>query len=124
VPDDPWGACLALLATAALGCGVGFVNAVLGAQCRSWDKIWAQATRILYFASGIFYVPGMMPDWIRAILVWNPLLQAIDWFRTGFFAAYQPHWLDRFYLVGAATVALLAGFGAERALRRRLSEVL
>ena len=47
-----------------LGCGFGFVNAVVNAFFKSWDKIWAQLTRILYFCSGIFYVPGMMPDWI------------------------------------------------------------
>jgi capsular polysaccharide transport system permease protein len=50
------------------GCGFGFVNAVVNAFFKSWDKIWAQLTRILYFCSGIFYVPGMMPDWISASL--------------------------------------------------------
>jgi len=53
-PDDIWNACLALAAVAGLGCGAGFINAVIGMRFRSWDKIWVQATRILYFASGIF----------------------------------------------------------------------
>ncbi|HEX3885215.1 MAG TPA: ABC transporter permease [Stellaceae bacterium] len=123
-PDDVWNACLALGAVAALGCGAGFVNAVIAQRVRSWDKIWTQATRVLYFASGIFYAPAMMPDWVRQILVWNPVLQAIDWFRSGCFAFYHPHWLDRTYLSGIAITALLAGFGIERALRRRISEPL
>ncbi len=123
-PDDLWSVCLAVLATAALGCGIGFVNAVVGVLWPAWDKIWAHVTRILYFASGIFYVPGMMPHWIRNVLVWNPLLHAIDWVRTGFFAAYRPHWLDRAYVVEAAIVMLLVGFAGERMLRRRLSEPL
>ena len=106
---------------AALGFGLGFLNAAITVFLRSWEKIWAQATRILYFVSGIFYVPGMMPDWARDILAWNPLFHAIDWFRAGFFANYQPHWLDRSYLVAFATAALLAGFALERGLRRRLS---
>jgi len=120
-PDDLWDACLALLVVAALGCGTGFVNAVVAVRWRSWDRIWVQATRILYFASGIFYVPGVMPEWVRGILAWNPVLHAIDWFRVGFFAAYQPHWLDRGYLVGAAIVTVLAGLAIERALRRQSS---
>ena len=66
----------------------------------------------------------MMPDWARDILSWNPVLQAIDWFRAGFFATYQPHWLDRRYLVTVTLIALLLGLGLERALRRRLSEPL
>jgi capsular polysaccharide transport system permease protein len=95
---------------------------VLQALFRSWDKLWNNATRLLYFFSGIFYVPGMMPDWARDILAWNPLLHAIDWFRAGFFASYQPHWLDVRYLVVAAILALLTGLTFERGLRRRLSE--
>jgi capsular polysaccharide transport system permease protein len=74
--------------------------------------------------TGIFYVPAMMPDRMRDILVWNPILQAIDWFRAGFFPIYDPHWLDRRYVVIIAVVAALAGIGLERGLRRRLSEPL
>lgn len=124
MPRDLWGPAMALLATAALGCGFGYVNAVLTVFFRSWEKTYGQFTRVLYFISGIFYVPGMMPDWARDTLAWNPLLQAIDWFRVGFFEGYRPHWLDRSYLVVLAIVALLAGLGLERGLRRRLSIAL
>jgi capsular polysaccharide transport system permease protein len=74
--------------------------------------------------TGIFYVPGMMPDWARDALVWNPMVHAIDWFRAGFYAAYQPHWLDRSYLVILAILLLLAGLAVERGLRPRLCEPL
>ena len=122
LPADLWSAAMALITVALLGCGVGFGNAVLQALFRSWDKLWSNATRLLYFFSGIFYVPGMMPDWARDILGWNPLLHAIDWFRAGFFAVYQPHWLDRRYLVVVAAMALLLGLALERGLRHRLNE--
>jgi capsular polysaccharide transport system permease protein len=122
LPDDLWAAATALIVTALWGCGVGYVNAVLQTLFRSWDRLWNNATRLFYFCSGIFYVPGMMPDWVRGILAWNPLLHAIDWFRAGFFAGYQPHWLDRRYLLLAALLALLTGLGLERAARHRLSE--
>jgi ABC-type polysaccharide/polyol phosphate export permease/Flp pilus assembly protein TadD len=124
MPDDLWGVSMALLVTAAFGCGVGYINAVVTVFLRSWEKAYSQLTRILYFVSGIFYVPGMMPDWARDILAWNPLLHAIDWFRAGFFDGYQPHWLDRPYLVVLAIMSLLTGFGLERGLRRRLSTPL
>jgi len=124
MPDNLWGAASALIVTAVLGSGIGFVNAVLQTLFRSWDKLWTNATRLLYFFSGIFYVPGMMPDWARDILAWNPLLHAIDWFRAAFYSAYQPHWLDRRFLIVCATLALLAGLALERGLRRRLSEPL
>ncbi len=121
LPDDLWSVATALIMTALLGCGVGMINAVVQTLSRSWERLWNNATRLLYFFSGIFYVPGMMPDWAREILTWNPLLQAIDWFRAGFFASYQPHWLDRPYVAIAAALALLLGLSFERGLRRRLS---
>ncbi len=121
IPDDLLSPSLALLVTALLGCGVGFLNAVFTVVFRSWEKAFGHITRLLYFISGIFYVPGMMPDWTREILSWNPLLHAIDWFRAGFFGVYQPHWLDRSYLAIVAALALMAGFGIERGFRRRLS---
>src|SRR6202023_3580376 len=80
LPRDLPALSASIIAVWLFGCGLGFVNAVLNAFFKSWDKIWAQLTRILYFCSGIFYVPGMMPDWVRDILVWNPILHAVDWF--------------------------------------------
>jgi len=124
MPNNVWGAATALIVVAVLGCGVGFGNAVLQTLFRSWDKLWNNGTRLLYFFSGIFYVPGMMPDWARDILAWNPLLHAIDWFRAAFFGAYQPHWLDRRYLAICAILSLAVGLSLERGLRRRLSEPL
>jgi ABC-type polysaccharide/polyol phosphate export permease/tetratricopeptide (TPR) repeat protein len=111
-----------VLAVWLFGCGIGFINAVLNAFCKGWDKIWVQLTRALYFCSGIFYVPGMMPDWVRDILAWNPILHAVDWFRASFFAEYAPHWLDRSYLAIVAGLTLLAGLGLEREARRHLYE--
>ncbi len=124
LPDDLWEPSIAVLAIAAFGCGVGFVNAVVTVFWRSWEKTYAQLTRLLYFVSGIFYVPGMMPDWVRDILVWNPLLHAIDWFRAGFFEVYQPHWLDRSYVAVVAIASLVAGLALHRLLSRKLSAAL
>jgi ABC-type polysaccharide/polyol phosphate export permease len=121
-PHDLFGVALALVASWLLGCGCGVVNAVANRFVKSWDKIWVQLTRVLYFASGIFYVPAMMPDWIRDILAWNPVLQAVEWFRSRFFEGYEPHWLDRSYLVVLAVLTVFLGLGLERRLRPRLFE--
>jgi capsular polysaccharide transport system permease protein len=124
IPHDWWRIICALAVTATLGCGCGFINAVLTMFLRSWDKIWVQGMRALYFCSGVFYVPGMMPDRVRHILSWNPVLHAVDWFRSGFFADYQPHWLDRGYLALVAIALALVGLALERALRHKLCEPL
>jgi ABC-type polysaccharide/polyol phosphate export permease len=122
LPHDFGGLAAAAALVWLFACGCGFVNAVINGFFKSWDKIWAQLTRFLYFCSGIFYVPGMMPDWVRQRLAWNPVLQAVDWFRSSFFADYAPPWLDRGYLLAAAGIVLGTGLALECALRRRLYE--
>jgi ABC-type polysaccharide/polyol phosphate export permease/lipopolysaccharide biosynthesis regulator YciM len=122
LPNDLAGVASSITVIWLFACGCGFINAVLNAACKSWDKIWNQVTRILYFCSGIFYVPGMMPDWIRDILWWNPMLHGVDWFRASFFGDYEPFWLDRSYLAITAGLTLLAGLALERGLRRQLYE--
>jgi ABC-type polysaccharide/polyol phosphate export permease/tetratricopeptide (TPR) repeat protein len=122
LPHDFGGVAAASAVVWLFGCGCGFLNAVANAFFKSWDKIWAQLTRILYFVSGIFYVPGNMPEWIRDRLAWNPVLQAVDWFRASFFADYLPHWLDRAYLLAVTGSVLLVGMALERGLRHRLYE--
>src|SRR5205823_3920082 len=59
MPADFWTPAIALIAIAAFGFGIGFINAVIAVFIRSWDRSYAQVTRALYFCSGIFYVPGM-----------------------------------------------------------------
>jgi capsular polysaccharide transport system permease protein len=122
LPTDFAGLAAALGLVWLFACGCGFINAVLNVWSKSWDKIWNQIARILYFCSGIFYVPGMMPGWIRDILAWNPILHGIDWFRSSFFVNYEPFWLDRTYLALAAGLTLLVGLALERGLRGRLYE--
>ncbi len=122
MPDNLAGVVASITAIWVFACGCGFINAVITGFFKSWDKIWNQVSRILYFCSGIFYVPGMMPDWLRNILAWNPVLHGIDWFRSSFFVDYDPHWLDRTFLVAAAVATLLAGLALERAARHLLYE--
>jgi capsular polysaccharide transport system permease protein len=62
----------------------------------------------------------MMPDWVRDILVWNPLLVGIEWFRSGFFIGYSPPWIDKPYLISIALACIVVGFVLERGLRKRL----
>jgi ABC-type polysaccharide/polyol phosphate export permease/tetratricopeptide (TPR) repeat protein len=58
LPQDFSGLSAAVATIWLLGCGFGFINAVINAFFKSWDKIWAQLTRILYFCSGIFRYYG------------------------------------------------------------------
>jgi capsular polysaccharide transport system permease protein len=119
-PNDPLVAAAALLALGAFASGVGLCNCVLAEFQPAWETLFAAIVRLMYFASGIYYSPIAMPAPLREVLVWNPVLQGIEWFRAGFYGGYEPHWLAPDYLLGAALLALLLGLAAERAARPRL----
>ena len=121
IPNDLFDATSGLLAIWVVGFGIGVINATIIHFVKSWDHVFANVVRALYFTSGIFLNPAEMPEWVRNILVWNPVLQAIDWIRSGFFDSWHPVWLDRGYVVLWGLAAVLIGFSLERACRRRLS---
>lgn len=116
-PDDLLTLATAVLSLGLLAVGVGFCNCAIVEFWKSWDTIFSAIIRLLYFGSGIYYSPISMPDQIRAILVWNPILQGIEWFRAGFYRGYEPSWLEPGYLLACTAVLLLLGFALERAVR-------
>ncbi len=120
MPSDPLTAGGAVILLWLLAIGIGCVNVVAVGLFPSYETLYAVVTRLLYFASGIYYSPIAMPPVIREWLVWNPVLQGIEMFRSGFYHQYDPHWLDVNYLVMWAVGSVGSGFALERALRGRM----
>ena len=118
-PRDPLAIIQAVSTLWLFAFALSVINGTIETVNSVWLKIWPSVVRIQYFISGIFYVPFQMPQEVRDILVLNPLLQCIEWFRTGFFDQYNPPWLDPEYTVVVAFGALLFGLTFEVAMRRR-----
>ncbi|HWE72292.1 MAG TPA: tetratricopeptide repeat protein [Stellaceae bacterium] len=113
-------AIFAYLATWLFALGIGMIGSVINNLTRLWERSWVTVARFLYFLSGIFFIPQMMPDWIREILVWNPLLVGIEWFRSGLFFGYSPPWIDKPFMLTISFACLVTGLVLERGLRKRL----
>jgi capsular polysaccharide transport system permease protein len=118
-PRDPLAVIEAIVLLWLFAFGLSLVNATVETVNGSWLRIWPSIIRLQYFTSGVFYVPQEMPDWLRDILVLNPLLLCLEWFRTGFFDQYDPPWLDKQYAVVVTLLVILFGLMLEVALRRR-----
>ncbi len=121
LPADPMTALIAIVLLWLLAVGVGAFNLTIAEAFPSYETVFASALRLLYVASGIYYSPISMPDWAREILVWNPILQGIELFRSGFYPQYDPHWLDANYLLIWVVASAGTGFAMERALRGRMA---
>lgn len=118
-PRDPLAIIQAVSTLWLFSFGLSVINGTIETVNGVWLKIWPSVMRLQYFVSGIFYVPFQMPQEVRDILVLNPLLQCIEWFRAGFFDQYNPPWLDRGYTVLVALGVVLFGLVFETAMRRR-----
>jgi capsular polysaccharide transport system permease protein len=118
-PRDPLAAIEAIAVLWAFAFGLSMINATVETVNGSWLKVWPSIIRLQYFTAGIFYVPQEMPDWLRDVLVLNPLLLCLEWFRTGFFDQYAPPWLDKEYCLIVTLLVILAGLVVETAFRRR-----
>ena len=120
-PTDMGAILLSSIVAWALGLGFGCTNVAVHPYTLIWEKSWGIWSRAVYFASGIFYFPAMMPSWVRQALEWNPMLHVVDWFRTGFYPDHKPFWLDREYpvlfAIGIVTIGALMVTRSRKILR-------
>lgn len=108
----------ALAAMVMLGFGWGVLNLLLIRLLWFWKYAFMAINRALIIISGALFVPAFLPPNIRYVLSFNPCLQAIELFRTGFFERYPTIVLDTRYLTYCAIIALLLGLVLERVSRR------
>ncbi len=103
-----------------IGFGVGVTIGILSQFFPSIDNLISIPMRLLYFTSGVFFLPDMLPPGIRDALAWNPVLQGITLFRMGYYANYDSHMLDLEYLIVWSAMSVLLAFLTERIARRAL----
>lgn len=120
VPPDPITVLAGFGLTLLLGTGTGLIFAAVAEFSRIGEQISSLLLRFLYFASGVFYVPHMMPLQARETLIWNPFLHVVDYVRLGYFPYYDPFWLDLKYALTCAVVSVVIGLSLVTILRRKM----
>ncbi len=119
IPADPIELVCGVVAVGLFAFGVGLINSALYALFRIWTLIYGVASRSLIFISGVFYAPELyLPPAYRDILVWNPVLHGLSWFRTAIYPTYPQNMLDRGYLLACALAAIAAGVVLDRVIGR------
>jgi len=89
---------LAMSFAAALGLGVGCLNAFLFIRFPAWQQIWSILTRPLFLISGVIILYEDMPPLAQAILWYNPLLHLTGLMRDGFYVLYRPSYISFVYV--------------------------
>lgn len=117
-PNNPAQVLKAFFATAFLAFGFGTVNAVIVSVFTSWGHVEKVLTRPLFFVSGIFYIPSLLPPEAVAILWWNPVLHLVECMRAGYYPNYDSHILDMRYPLFLSLILTFLGLLGERSLRK------
>jgi capsular polysaccharide transport system permease protein len=120
MPRDILQASYALGAAVLLGLGFGMLNSVLTLAIPMWFTGYALFTIFLWMTAGVFFVPDALPDKIREIAVYHPVLQVIEWTRAAYYEGYGGSVLERSYPIVVGVGTLFLGLLLERAMRGHL----
>ena len=119
-PHDILSMVTAILALFMIAFGMGMTIGIISEFIPALGNVRAIPMRLLYFLSGVFFLPDAMPPAAREVLAWNPVLHGITLFREGYYWMYDSNILDVNYLFGWAVGSLLVAFTVERAFRRSI----
>ncbi len=110
----------ALSAVMLLGIGVGFLNGLISLVLPMWVTGYALLVIVIYITSGVLFLPDQVPEPVRVILAWNPVLHAVEWMRGAYFGGYTSHTISKTYLIGFGTGSLFLALILMRYGRRML----
>lgn len=118
IPRRPADAAGAIFATLFMAVGIGIVNCVLQKFFKLWFFIYILLIIVVYLTSGVLFVLETVPKMYRDILVWNPGVHIVEWFRSAYYDNYGEVTLDRSYVLMIGLFCMAIGLTAERLTRR------
>lgn len=107
---DPYSIFMAVSMAAALGLGIGTLNALLMPMFPIYAAMWGILTTPLFFMSGILYLYEELPSSGQSILWYNPLVHVTAMMRRGFYAQYDGSFVYPGYVFAISAVLFLVGY--------------
>lgn len=109
-------------AAAVLGLGIGAINIVMFARSPLYEQIFGIVNRPLFMISGVFFLPESLPNPFRDLILYNPLVHIIMWFRGALYPEYRADGLDTGYVIEFALVCFVVGLALLTASMREIRE--
>jgi capsular polysaccharide transport system permease protein len=99
----------AMVLIIAVSFGYGFFSAYLAQVAPIFEKITRLFSRVIYFLSGIFFVPDMLPQPLRDIVWYNPLAHGVELFRSAYYPSFESRMPMPSYMIAWAVCLTLMG---------------
>jgi capsular polysaccharide transport system permease protein len=88
-PEDWIGILATSLGMLLLGLGFGAFNTMIILLAPSYEKVQRVLNQILFFTSGAIIPLASLPHSLKEILLWNPLLNGVERFRSSWSHTYD-----------------------------------
>jgi capsular polysaccharide transport system permease protein len=109
-----------MLLASGLGAANGLVFCSLSVFTSSAERLHGPLLRPLFWVSAIFFSSNSMPPAVRDVLLYNPVLHAVELVRDGWFPGYQASYVSIAYPAAWIVGLGFLGLTLERVARRRI----
>lgn len=110
------------LICAATGLGIGMINCILFNLSASYQRAFSVIMRPQMILSGVIFIPERLPAGGREIILWNPLVHMVAYFRTGFYPTYRADYINFEMMIGLPLALLIIGLLLIRRFEGRLDQ--
>ncbi|HVI29912.1 ABC transporter permease [Hansschlegelia sp.] len=121
MPNSPLICIAAFLAAALFSFGFGLMLALLLTAAPGISHFQHIIMLVIFITSGFSMIIDRVAPQLRQVLLWNPLVHCIEWFREGFYKGYVCANLDLFYLFSVSITFILCGLAGERVTRHHFN---
>jgi capsular polysaccharide transport system permease protein len=118
--DNPLLVLVGFLLAGGLGLGLGLTLCGLSTYTRTIERLQQPLMRPLFWISGLFYAPGILPKPAQDLLLLNPLVHILEIVRMGCFRHYGAAPVTFTYPLTWIVVLIFVGLMLERFARRRI----
>lgn len=121
LPHDPLTLLLVYATLWLMGTGLGLILSAITPLAPEVGKVVGIIFTPLYFLSGVLYSLSAAPPYIRAILLYNPIVHGLELARAAFFAGYHAVvGISYAYLAWWAGSVFLLGLALQYSMSERL----
>lgn len=118
--DDLLLVLVGLSLSAFLGTSVGLLLCMLGVLSNVVERLRGPVMRPLFWLSGLFYTLDDAPEAAQGVLLYNPVLHAVELVRDGWFVEYGSAEISAWYVLQVGMTFLAVGLLLERIVRKRI----
>jgi capsular polysaccharide transport system permease protein len=102
--------------------GFGMIAAYLGAASELFDRVWHVALYLTAPLTGVFSMVAWLPPKAQSVLLWSPMVHAVEMLREGYFGPGINAMYSVQYVVEVNAVLTVLGLLLVRKIRRGLED--